>query len=274
MKEKAAQLYLIGTPLGNLQDVTLRAVETLKGLSVLFAEDTRELGKLLELVGVGAAGKTLHSCANHNLKDATEKALRYLREGKDLGFVSDRGMPGISDPGARLARLARAEGFGVVPVPGPSAPTTLLSVSGFEADRFVFLGFPPEKTGEREKLFSAVRALDVPICFFESPRRVRATLAELKARFPGGRVFVGREMTKLHETFTAEALAELDPESVPELGEFTIAVLPGPAEAAPEAWQQEAKLRLLSERDWAKALAARFGVAAKDIYNFLQQQKK
>jgi 16S rRNA (cytidine1402-2'-O)-methyltransferase len=274
MGEKTPQLYLIGTPLGNLQDVTLRAVETLKALPILFAEDTRELGKLLELLGIGSAGKEMHSYANHNLKPATEKALRLMHEGKSLGFVSDRGMPGISDPGAFLVARAREAGFGVIPVPGPSAPTTLLSVSGYLSDRFVFLGFPPDKKAERDRLLDGARDLGLTLVFFESPRRVRELIAELKVRFPRGRICLGREMTKLHETLTEAALADIDPQSIPELGEFTVAVDPGPAEKIEsEVWEEEVRLRALPEKDWAKAIAQKLGVASKEIYNALQKKK-
>jgi 16S rRNA (cytidine1402-2'-O)-methyltransferase len=274
MGEKTSQLYLIGTPLGNLQDVTLRAVETLRALKTLFAEDTRELGKLLELLGIGTAGKELHSYAKHNLKPATEKALRLLGEGHDLGFVSDRGMPGISDPGAWLVARAREAGHGIVPVPGPSAPTTLLSVAGLDADRFVFLGFLPDKKSERDRLLEGAGALGLTVVFFESPRRARDLFRELKDRFPRGRVCIGREMTKLHEAFTFAELSSLDPQTLPELGEFTVALDPGESErATAEAWAEDVKLRLMSEKDWAKAVAERLGVASKEIYNALQKQK-
>lgn len=274
MSERTSQLYLIGTPLGNRHDVTLRAVETLRSLTTLFAEDTRELAKLLELLGIGTAGKELHSYANHNLKTATEKALYLLGEGKDLGFVSDRGMPGISDPGAWLVLRAREAGHGIVPIPGPSAPTTLLSVSGFNSDRFVFLGFLPDKKSQRDALLAGAGAMGLPIAFFESPRRARDLIVELKEKFPRGRICVGREMTKLHETFTFAELSALDPTTITELGEFTIAVDPGPAEVVEEeAWQAEVALRLLPEKDWAKAIGARYGIASKEIYNALQKQK-
>lgn len=274
MGEKTSRLYLIGTPLGNLQDVTLRAVETLKLLPTLFAEDTRELAKLLDLLEIGSAGKEMHSYAKHNLKPATDKALRMLDEGRDLGFVSDRGMPGISDPGSYLVDRARAAGHTIVPVPGPSAPTTLLPVSGFDCDRFVFLGFLPDKKAERDRLLDGAQALGLTIAFFESPRRARELFAELKLRFPRGRVCIGREMTKLHETFTVAELATLDAETIPELGEFSVAVDPGPAETVTsEAWEEEVRLRTLSEKEWAKAVAHRFGVASKDIYNTLQKKK-
>ncbi len=274
MGEKTSRLYLIGTPLGNLQDVTLRAVETLTVLSTLFAEDTRELAKLLGLLGIPAAGKEMHSYAKHNLKPATEKALRLLEEGRDLGLVSDRGMPGISDPGAFLVARARQAGFTVVPIPGPSAPTTLLPVSGFDCDRFVFLGFLPDQKSERDRLWKGVQTLGLTIVFFESPRRARELFRELKDRFPRGRICIGREMTKLHETFTYSELATLDPEAVPELGEFSVAVDPGPVETVTrEAWAEEVSWRRLSEKEWAKAVAVRFGVAAKDVYNALQKKK-
>src|SRR5262249_30288621 len=152
------KLHFIGTPLGNRLDITLRALEALKSLQFFFAEDSREFFKLLDLYQIPHGEKRVHSYGNHNMKEATEKALAWLAEGNDVGFVSDRGMPGISDPGALLAGRARAAGYAVLPIPGPAAVTTLLSVCGFPADRFLFLGFLPLGPKERGAVFASVRA--------------------------------------------------------------------------------------------------------------------
>src|SRR4051812_23180358 len=137
------KLYIIATPLGNRNDITLRALETLRALDTLFAEDTRELAKLLDLHGISPGAKRLHSYASHNMREATEKAMGLLRDGNSIGFVSDRGTPGVSDPGPMLVARAKEEGYDVLPIPGPSSVTTVLSVAGVSADRFLFIGFLP-----------------------------------------------------------------------------------------------------------------------------------
>jgi len=269
-----AKLYVIATPIGNRQDITLRALEVLKGLTHLFAEDTREIAKLLELHAIDAHAKKLHSYANHNLKGATEKAIELMREGQDLGVVSDRGTPGISDPGALLVRRAREEGFEVVPLPGPSSVTALVSASGWDASPFVFYGFWPTGSGEAKRLLEAIGKHRMVSCFLESAQRVRDAVAQWAEAFPQGKVCWGREMTKTFEEFRIVALSELAFESMMEKGEYTLLLDPGPsvvAEAA--AWEEEVKFRLATEKEWAKWVGSRYGVASKDIYNALQKEK-
>ena len=148
-----SKLYLIGTPLGNMEDITLRAQNCLRNLSHIFAEDTRELSKLLKLLGISPEGKKLYSYAAHNMKAASKAALKIL-ETESVGLVSDRGMPGISDPGAILVEEARMQKIEVIPIPGPSAVTTLFSVSGFHSSQFHFLGFLTREKKERKRFGS------------------------------------------------------------------------------------------------------------------------
>lgn len=269
-----SKLYLIASPLGNREDITLRALGLLRAIPVLYAEDTRELGKLLDLHAIDRAGRKIFSYASHNMKAATDKALETLAAGLDVGFVSDRGTPAISDPGYLLVREARRRGFDVVPIPGPSSPIAALSVSGFSADRFLFLGFLPTGKTDREKIFAKARDLAFPFCFLESPKRAHATLEEIAREFPEAEIFVAREMTKMHETFTAVSASGLDVSKIPELGEFTIVIQPGEAPAKPEAWKEELTLRLSSEKAWAKGIAERHGIAASEVYNALQKSKR
>lgn len=268
------RLYLIASPLGNREDITLRALALLKAIPVLFAEDTRELGKLLDIHGIARDGRKLFSYASHNMKASTEKALGLLAEGLDVGFVSDRGTPSISDPGYLLAREARAAGFDVIPIPGPSSPIAALSVSGFAVDRFLFLGFPPLGKSDRESYWEKAREMELPFCFLESPKRAHATLEEVAREFPDGEIFVAREMTKVHETYSAFPARELDVSGIPELGEFTIVVSPGPKPAGEDAWRAELALRLSTDKTWAKGIAERYGVSASEIYNALQKSKR
>lgn len=268
------KLYIIATPLGNRNDITLRALESFRELEIFFAEDSRELSKLLEIHGIPPGQKKIHSYGAHNMKEATDRAVAYLKEGHSVGFVSDRGTPGISDPGPVLVRHAREEGFGVIPIPGVSSVVTAMSVSGLSGDRFLFLGFVPTSRGEREALYQLVRQVGLPTCFFESPKRIRKTVEELIERFPAGGLFVGREMTKLYESYEWLMLKDADPEAVMEKGEFAIVLEPGPREAEKSVdWEEEVRLRLAPDKEWAKKLASRCGVTASEIYNSLQRLK-
>ncbi len=270
-----AKLYIIATPIGNRLDLTLRALEIFKGLNHIYAEDTREIAKLLELHGIDPKSKKLHSYASHNMKEATNKAISLLQEGEDLGLVSDRGTPAISDPGALLVDKARELGVEVYPIPGASSVTALLSVSGWDVVPFVFYGFWPTAQGEAKRLVETIQKHRMLSCFLESPQRVRETARQLKAGFPDGKLCWGREMTKTFEEYQVLPLVKLEPEGLQERGEYTLLLNPGAsAQATPEAWEEEIRLRLASEKDWAKAVGARFGVASKEIYNALQELKR
>jgi len=272
------KLYIIATPLGNREDITLRALTELKRLRCFFAEDSREFLKLLELYEILGAGKKVHSYASHNMKEATEAALRVLRSGEDVGLVTDRGTPCISDPGAWLVRCALDEGIGVTPIPGASSVTALLSVSGFSADRFLFLGFLPTANGERDSLLTSLRGVEYSVCFFESPRRIRKTVHELQTLFPERRIFFGREMTKHFESFHGAKLSTLDPESLMEKGEYAVVLEGGQGqETKPHDLQQQLDAaiaeRLAPDKSWAKSLVSQLGLSASEIYNALQQRK-
>lgn len=217
---KLTTLYIIGTPLGNLEDITLRAQKVFRELKHFFAEDTRELARLFNLLGISLEGKKIHSYASHNLKDATQFALEILKS-ESVGLVTDRGMPAISDPGAQLVAAAREQNIRISPIPGPSAVTTLVSVAGLRSSDFHFVGFLPHSQKEREKLWKRVKEWPTPLCFFESPKRVRETLSELSLHFPSGQVLIGREMTKQFEAFSLIKLNEMDQVTVNEQGEFS-----------------------------------------------------
>jgi 16S rRNA (cytidine1402-2'-O)-methyltransferase len=267
-----AELYVVATPLGNRGDITLRAIEVLKQVTWIFAEDTRETMKLLELCGIPVAGKKIHSYASHNLKKATALAVKILGENQSIALVTDRGTPGISDPGALLVSAAREAGVKVLPIPGASAVTALISVSGVP-DGFLYLGFLPKENKPRQETFQSIANLGLPACFYESPRRIRDTLAELKTAFPKGRVFWGREMTKLFEQYRWMDLESIDVNEAPEQGEYVVMLQPGPRTDT-VAWEKEVQMRARSDRDWSKDVAARHGVTAKEVYNALQHLKK
>jgi 16S rRNA (cytidine1402-2'-O)-methyltransferase len=264
-------LYIIGTPLGNVEDITLRARAVLKDLKHLFAEDTRELSKLLNLLEISVKDKKLHSYSSHNMKEATVAALKVLKT-ESVGLVSDRGMPGISDPGAYLVEAVRTAGVEVKPIPGPSAITTLYAVTGLASTEFHFVGFLPTIQKYRSEMWKRLRDWPLPICFFESPNRIQKTLEELAQEFPKGRVFLGREMTKQFEEFRWLALADLNSTEIVLKGEFTVLLDPGDL-IEKEKWTQEVEERVLSDKEWAKRVASRSECSASEIYNALQQVK-
>ncbi len=271
-----SNLYVVATPLGNKEDVTLRALSVFRQEKIFFAEDSRELRKLMGLHGVSMENKIIHSYAKHNLRTATEKALEYLSASKSVVLVCDRGTPGISDPGAQLVAQARLMGAKVLPIPGASAVTALMSVSGFDGT-FTFVGFLPHTQKSRDELWNQSASLDTPVCFFESPQRVRETAKELKNRFPSGMLFWGREMTKVFEQYEKASLADLDLEALPEKGEYTILLLPGKKTVddndQKSQIEQAIRLRTCSEKDWAKHLGEKLDLPAKEIYNQLQRAK-
>ncbi|GGZ86345.1 ribosomal RNA small subunit methyltransferase I [Ignatzschineria indica] len=199
--------YVVATPIGNLQDMTPRAVETLKSVKAIFAEDTRVSAKLLLHFGINVPLISLHE---HNEMSRLEKITDYLSAGDSVAIISDAGTPLISDPGFTVVQHLRKEGFLVVPIPGVSAIITALSVAGIPTDRFTFIGFLPSKKGQRQSELAQLAKAAETLIFYESSHRILAMLADLVATFGAERkIFVGREMTKRFEDYrygTAESL--------------------------------------------------------------------
>jgi 16S rRNA (cytidine1402-2'-O)-methyltransferase len=267
-------LYVISTPIGNLQDITLRAIEMLKTLKIFFVEDTREFKKLLQLLQISYEDKVIHSYASHNLKEATEKALQLLADNQSIGLATDRGTPGVSDPGALLVQKALEALYKVVPIPGVSAVTTLFSVAGLTQSQFLFLGFLPEKNKERMELFNKVSLLQAPICFYESPERITDTLNEFFNLFPTCEVFIGREMTKQYEEYFWINKSSFEKNALTKKGEFTVLVKNIPLLKQISEIDSEIALKLASEKDWSKVVGDRLGIPSKDAYNKLQETKR
>lgn len=266
---------MIATPIGNRGDITLRALETLRNTQIFYSEDTRELLKLLSLYNISKDTKKLYSFTPDRQKEIIQSVIRDLHEGNDVGFTCDRGTPGISDPGAYLVRLVREAGFAVVPVPGVSSVCTLLSVSGMNADAFVFFGFLPKETSDRETLYKKMESIGMTAVFFESPKRVRKTLAEIRVLYPSNRIFIGREMTKAFEEY--RFLSAIDSELFQERGEYAIAIefqVQEKPQSEPAEITEQLMLRSLSDKDWSKEMAKVYGGPAKEIYNSLQRLKK
>ena len=205
MKPEAGSgaLHIVGTPIGNLDDLSIRALEALRRSDLIACEDTRRTRVILDRHGMKARLVSYHK---FNEAARCETILAALREGKSVALVSDGGTPGISDPGALLVRRAREEGFRVVPVPGPSALTALLSASGLPPGPFTFIGFLPHRQGERRRMLSTLRPEARPLVFFESPHRILATLQDALEVLGDRQAVLGREMTKVHEEFLAGTL--------------------------------------------------------------------
>jgi 16S rRNA (cytidine1402-2'-O)-methyltransferase len=272
----AGTLYVVATPLGNLQDLTLRAAEVLRRVDVVAAEDTRHTRPLLSHLGAAPQMLSFHA---HSDERRIESLLGVLHEGRSVALVTDAGTPAISDPGFELVAAARAAGIQVVPVPGPSAVATLLSAAGLPADRYLFLGFIPRKGSERARLLARAAEEEWSIVFFEAPNRAVALFEDLAAvAGPGRRVTVGRELTKLHEEIVSGTLADMVgyyTKSEPR-GEFTV-VLEGTGQpaAAPDRSAEAAELarRLLAEghtrREVAQQVAAELGLARNAAYRLV-----
>lgn len=215
-------LYIVGTPIGNLGDITFRALETFKSVDVIAAEDTRHT---LELLTHFEIRKPLISCRAQNEAFASEKIIGLLNEGQTVAYASDAGTPGISDPGAILAGLARKAGHTVVPIPGPSAFATLASVAGAGGKTLIFEGFLSPKPGRRRSRLRELMATGDAIIIYESPFRIVKLLTDIADIDSDRRVVVGREMTKLHEEITDDTAANVRDDYAARnkvLGEFAV----------------------------------------------------
>lgn len=201
------KLWVVATPIGNLDDLSPRAQATLRQVDLIAAEDTRHSAALLRQFGIATHCTALHE---HNERDVSASLVERLREGKQIALISDAGTPLISDPGFRLVRAAREAGIAVSPIPGPCAAIAALSVAGLPSDRFVFEGFLPAKTGARRAQLEALRAETRTLIFYESSHRITETLADMAQVFGGERhVVLARELTKLFETVLDGTLAEI-----------------------------------------------------------------
>ena len=219
-------LFVVATPIGNLEDLSPRARRTLAEVDLVAAEDTRHTGRLLSYLGLKKRQFALHE---HNEARAAETLIEQLNDGRSVALVSDAGTPLVSDPGYRLVQAAHTAGIPVSPVPGPPAVTAALSVSGLPTDRFGFEGFPPTKAAARRKWLEARAADERTLLFFEAVHRIAATLADMVDVFGADRAaFLGRELTKLHEQCRRASLGELFDEvsngTIPSKGEFVVAI--------------------------------------------------
>jgi len=233
-----AGLYIVGTPIGNLQDITLRALDTLKGVALILAEDTRETRKLLERHGLHVPMVSYHK---FNEAARVEEILDRIQSGAAVALVSDSGMPAVSDPGARIVAACRAGGFPVWVIPGPSAVTSAAALCGLPAAGFVFGGFLPHKSGARRRRLAELGRGSLPLILFESPYRLLKLMDEIEAELGLRRVFVGRELTKKFEESLsgtpADIRAAFSKRAVK--GELVVVIAPAAEPAAAEEDEEE-----------------------------------
>ncbi|MGB9589929.1 MAG: 16S rRNA (cytidine(1402)-2'-O)-methyltransferase [Candidatus Hydrothermia bacterium] len=215
-------LFVVATPIGNLEDITLRALRVLRETEIIACEDTRRTRKLLSHHGI--RGRTLISYHEGNERERAQELLEILTSGKDIALVSDSGTPCISDPGYRITKAAADAGINIVPVPGPSALIAALSASGLPTDRFVFEGFLPRKRASLKKRLSELVSEERTLVIYESVHRISKTLAELADVFGDREAVMFREMTKTHEEVIRGRLSELAERKFPQRGEFVMVI--------------------------------------------------
>lgn len=266
----APGLYPVATPIGNLKDITLRALETLAGADLVLCEDTRHSARLFEAYGIKTPRTALHE---HNERARIEPLLNQISAGKAIALISDAGTPLLSDPGFPLVRAAREAGLGIFPVPGPSALLAALTGAGLPTDSFTYLGFLPPKSGQRLNALARLATRSETLVFYESPRRLGAALADMGQAFGGERsAVVALELTKRFERFEAGMLDDLAEKFPPETkGEAVIVVAGAPEGTAEIAGDWEAALgAAMAEQPLRAAvddIAARFGLKRKQVYD-------
>ena len=242
-------MYVVATPIGNLGDISLRALETLSGVDLVACEDTRHARHLLDHHGIKVPTLALHQ---HNENAAADKLVQLLGEGKAVALVSDAGTPGVSDPGARTVAVVRAAGFRVIPLPGPNAAIAALSAAGLSDPHFLFVGFLPAKVGARRTAIQALAGADAALVFYEAPHRVTETVAELVDLLgPRREIVIARELTKLFEQVVrmplADAPAWLAADANRQRGEFVLVVSAPPPRRGLDVETERVLAALLAE---------------------------
>lgn len=271
-------LYLVATPIGNLEDISPRALKVLREAALIAAEDTRHTGKLLERFGIETR---LTSYWEHNKLNKLDFILDHLSRG-DVALVSDAGTPGINDPGYELVRAALASSFEVIPVPGPSAPIAALSVSGLPTDSFLYLGYLPHKSSERRNVMEQVSSLPYTLIFLETPHRIADSLPDIFSVLGDRHICVAREMTKLHEEYwrgTVSGAIEHFKSKKPR-GEFTL-VIEGKGKVEIGKWEEDELLKAVKEglkagksaKELSSQLAEQSGWGKKEVYALVNSLK-
>jgi 16S rRNA (cytidine1402-2'-O)-methyltransferase len=273
----AGILYVVATPIGNLEDVTLRALRVLRDVSLVAAEDTRRTARLLQHYSISTPTTSLHE---HNEREKTPRLVERLQAGESIAIVSDAGTPVVADPGTTLIAAARAAGLRVESIPGPSAVMAALSASGLDTREFTFVGFAPNRSKDRKSWLQGLLAERRLVVFFEAPHRVLGTLTDL-AGLAGGDTLVGigRELTKAHEELVVRPISELITHFAEPKGEFTILLPPRPPQVAERVPPDPAVLTAefgeltnngtFKRREALKILAERYGIGVNALYKLL-----
>jgi 16S rRNA (cytidine1402-2'-O)-methyltransferase len=274
-------LFVVATPIGNLEDVSARALRILRSVAVIAAEDTRRTAHLLDRYGIATPTISLHA---HNERRRIPELLDRLARGQDVAVVTDAGTPAVSDPGASLVRAARAQGITISPVPGPSAITALISVAGLDHTEFVFLGFPPTRSKDRKSWLQRLAAAHPMAIFYEAPHRIRPTLEDVQRTLGDVVVTVGRELTKAHEELVVGPISSVAAHLDGARGEFVVAVEIGQttdiqrdpvatAERIAGEFVQMTENGGMTRRQAISALSRRHGLSARDVYARLEAAK-
>jgi 16S rRNA (cytidine1402-2'-O)-methyltransferase len=273
-------LYVVATPIGNLEDVTLRALRILREVDLIAAEDTRRTTRLLQHYSITTPTTSLHQ---HNERRRAPAIIARLKAGESVALVTDAGTPVVSDPGADLVAAAHADHIKVEPIPGPTALTAALSASGFRADQFVFAGFPPQRSSARKRWLAALTDEPRTLIFYEAPHRIQQTLADMLEVFGDRRALLARELTKLHEELVVNPISVHVAGVAEPRGEYTIVLsgaeagqehpkdVPGEEQLAREFWQLT-ESGCIERRAAIRELSKKYALPAKQIYSAVHRR--
>jgi 16S rRNA (cytidine1402-2'-O)-methyltransferase len=275
-------LYVVATPIGNLEDVTLRALRILREVTLIAAEDTRRTAKLLQHYSISTPTTSLHA---HNEHGRTPSLIARLEAGDSIALVSDAGTPGVSDPGSKLVAAAHAAGIPVLPVPGASAVTAIISAAGLGSDGFVFAGFPPSRSSHRKTWLRRLAGHDLPVVIYEAPHRIEATLADIAAEMGARQVAVGRELTKAHENLAIRPISAWLEQPPRSQGEFVLVIQPPDAEGStsmvppnPSVLADEfcriTNNAAVSRREAMRQVASKYRVRVREVFDAVETTKK
>jgi len=275
-------LYVVATPIGNLEDITFRALRVLRDVAIIAAEDTRRTARLLQHYSISTPTTSLHE---HNERTRTPELIARLQRGESVAVVSDAGTPVVSDPGGLVVAAAHAAGIRVEPIPGPSAALAAVSASGLKGDEILFVGFPPRRSNDRKRWFARLKDEPRLVVFFEAPHRIQASLADLLEVFGDRTVAVGRELTKAHEELVVRQISMYLQSLTEPRGEFTVVVAAAePAEedqrTIPEApvllreFGEMTNNCVGSRRQAVKLLAEKYRIPSREMYQLLEKATK
>jgi 16S rRNA (cytidine1402-2'-O)-methyltransferase len=274
-------LFVVATPIGNLEDITLRALRVLREADVIAAEDTRRTARLLAHHAIATPTVSFHE---HNTRTRIPQLVARLQAGERVALVTDAGTPGVSDPGVELVEACVAARIRIDPVPGPSAPLTAAAAAGFPLVPFTFLGFPPHGAKDKTRWFQETSSIAGTLCFFEAPHRIVATLNEAAQYFGSRPIVVARELTKIHQEFVRGTVSEVQTALKEPRGEFTVIV--GPAKNRPvssdldvsdrqiaDEFSHSTEIMGLGRRAAVSTIAKRHGRPAREVYAAIERTK-